>query len=69
MNAAALAQFSPEEQCGEAYGALKIALKSWGSSAMTTKTGATELLEVPQGPPLPLALTGARELDMLKEHM
>lgn len=66
MNAAALAQFSPEEQCSEApaaCGASHLWRMSCGSSskrlAMTTKTGGTELLELPQGPPLPLALTGA----------
>lgn len=29
---------------------------------MTTKTGSTDLLRVPDGPPLPLALTGQRFL-------
>lgn len=29
---------------------------------MTTKTGSTDLLRVPDGPPLPLALTGRRFL-------
>ncbi|CAJ1401540.1 unnamed protein product, partial [Effrenium voratum] len=46
LNAGALAQFPPHLQCTQ-------------RPAMTTKTGATELKEVPPGPPLPLALAGA----------
>ncbi|CAJ1453019.1 unnamed protein product [Effrenium voratum] len=48
LNAGALAQFPPHLQCTQQK-----------RPAMTTKTGATELKEVPPGPPLPLALAGA----------